>query len=322
MANKNNSGFGKGLSSGLGVSLHDILKKYNGVRANGSVASSSTRQARRRILKQVFKFLLKRFPELEDATKFKERHVVALAELWEKQNLGASTIQTRLSVIRVFANIWLGKAGMVRKTECYFSDPALVKRDYITKVDKSWSGNSVDFDEVLTKIRAMDTCVAIAVEFMRAFGFRRKEAVMFTPHTSDEGLLVQISRGAKGGRERKVPVLMESQKELLSRARALVTPSQSLASHNRSLKQALRRFDYVMTKLQITKMGLGVTGHGLRSEYAQNRIKKITGHDAPIKKSLSCSDADNELQARKEISGELGHTRTAITNTYFGKKKK
>jgi Integrase len=81
---------------------------------------------------------------------------------------------------------------MVRKTECYFSNPALVKRSYIAKVDKSWTGNQIDFEVVLEKVKAMDPYVAIALEGMLLFGFRRKEAVMFTPHTSDQGILVQI----------------------------------------------------------------------------------------------------------------------------------
>jgi Integrase len=114
-----------------------------------------------------------------------------LAELWEKQKLSTSTIQTRFSVIRVFCS-WIGKVGMVRKTKCYFPNPALVKRSYIAKVDKSWTGNQIDFEVVLEKVKAMDPYVAIALEGMLLFGFRRKEAVMFTPHTSDQGILVQI----------------------------------------------------------------------------------------------------------------------------------
>lgn len=165
MAIQNNKNTSKDLNTNhkLPVSLQDILKKNNGMRANGSVASDSTQQARRRIIKQAFKFLKKRFPELENASKFKERHVIALAELWEKQNLGASTLQTRFSVLRVFC-FWLGKVGMVRKTECYFSDPTLVKRSYIAKVDKSWSGNQADIKEVLAKVSSKDAYVGMALE--------------------------------------------------------------------------------------------------------------------------------------------------------------
>lgn len=314
----NNSNASK--SSKHRVSLYDILKKFNGTRANGSVASHSTRQARRRILKQVFKFLLKRFPELDDATKFKERHVIALAELWEKQRLSAATIQTRFSAIRVFCS-WLGKVGMVRKTECYFSNPALVKRSYIATVDKSWTGNQIDFEVVLEKVKAIDAYVAIALEGMLLFGFRRKEAVMFTPHTSDQGILVQISRGAKGGRKRAVPKITESQQEFLYRARLLVKPGQSLGIPGKNLKQSLRRFSYVMTILGITKLGSGVTAHGLRHENAHLRLKMLSGHHAPVKGLSSHSDPHIDHQARIEIAKELGHSRTSITNSYFGKKK-
>lgn len=322
MVIKTSSNVGKGLSSEHGVSLYDILKKHNGIRSNVSVASSSTRQAKRRILSQAFKFLKKRYPKLEDASKIKERHVIALSELWEEQKLIVATIQTRFSVIRVFAG-WIGKVGMVRKTECYFSNPNLLKRSYVATVGKSWSGNNVCFEKVLAKVNAKDVYVGMALECMHAFGFRRQEAIMFTPHTSDEGILVQVSHGAKNGRERVVPILMESQRELLIRARGLVRPGQTVADPSGNLKQPLRRFDYVMTTPQITKLGLGVTGHGLRSEFAQNRLKKnLTGHVATIKGSLPCLGAEAVLQARNEISAELGHSRISITNTYFGKKKK
>jgi hypothetical protein len=74
-----------------------------------------------------------------------------------------------------------------------------------------------------------------------------------------------------------------------------------------------------MTILGITKLGSGVTAYGLRHENAHLRLKTLSGHHAPVKGLSSHPDPHIDHQARIEIAKELGHTRTSITNTYFGK---
>ena len=296
------------------------MKQYNKIRRGGSVASKATSKARAKIIKQCLKQLKARGYFLANINDLKERHVIYLAKLWEKQKLSASTIQTRMSILRILGNEWLNKPGMIRGTECYFSSDFNVRRSSITKKDKSWQGNGVNFESTLLLVHSYDPYVALCLEFMCTFGLRKKETIMFQPHLSDHGILIKITRGAKTGKKRVVPVLTKCQKELLQRARLMIKPSESLANPDKSLIQNLRRFDYVVAKAGITKKVLGVTSHGLRHGSSQNEYLNITGEQAPVKINSKVVDKGIDRQARQEIANNLGHSRISITNSYFGKK--
>ena len=91
-------------------------------------------------------------------------------------------IEQQLSFLRVYADAWIGKPGMVRPLGDYVEDPARFKRSYAAKEDRSWEGNAVEFKGVVETVAATDPRVAAQLAFLLAFGLRRKEAVMFMPH--------------------------------------------------------------------------------------------------------------------------------------------
>lgn len=304
----------------LWKSVEVLLKKHNKTRVGGSVASNATSDAKKKIIIQFLKQLKSLGFQLSVIQELKERHVIAIAKFWEKQKYSPSTIQTRMSIIRVLCNLWLQKPGMIRKTEYYFSSNFNVRRTQIATVDKSWLGKDVDFEKILSKVSQIDIYVAIELEIMHAFGLRKKEAIMFQPHLSDHGILIKITRGAKTGKQRVIPVFSECQKEVLQRARLLIKLGENLANPNKSLKQNLRRFDYVVAKAGITKKVLGITSHGLRHGNSQNEYLNITGEQVPVKTSSRVVDKGIDKQARQEIAENLGHSRISITNSYFGKK--
>lgn len=301
-------------------SVEDVLKKHNKTRVSGSVASNATSQAKKKIVIQFLKKLKSLGFQLTTIHELKERHVITIAKFWETQKYSPATIQTRMSVLRVLCNLWLGKTGMIKATGAYFSSNFNVRRSQIAKEDKSWSGNNINFAQILDKVLQVDKYVAIALEVMYAFGLRRKEAVMFQPHLSDHGVLIKITRGAKTGKKRVVPILTDYQKNVLARARLIIKPAESLANPNNSLKQNLRRFDYIMQKVGITKKISGVTAHGLRFEFGQIGYLNLTGAEVPVRANSKLIDKAVDKQARLEIAEELGHSRVEITNTYFGKK--
>lgn len=302
-------------------SVEDVLKKHNKTRVSGSVASNATSQAKKKIIIQFLKKLKSLGFQLTTIHELKERHVIAIAKFWETQKYSPATIQTRMSVLRVLCNEWLKKPGMIKATEYYFSINFNVRRSQIAKEDKSWSGKNVNFDKILDQVRQVDMHVAIALEVMCAFGLRRKEALMFQPHLSDHGILIKIIRGAKTGKKRAVPIITDYQKDVLVRTRLMIKPGESLADPNKSLKQNLRRFDYIMLKVGITKKVSGVTAHGLRFEFGQVGYLNLTGAEVPVKANSKLVDKAIDKQARLEIAEELGHSRVEITNTYFGKKQ-
>jgi hypothetical protein len=155
---------------------------------------------------------------------------------------------------------------------------------------------------------------------MNAFGLRKKEAIMFQPHLSDAGVLIYVSRGAKTGRDRMISVLTEGQRELLAKARKIIQPSESLAGPDRTLKQAMRRFDYIMLKAGITNKVRAVTSQGLRHGNSHRDYFSLTGEQVPVKNQSGIVEKAIDKQARAEIAQSLGHTRVSITNNYFGKK--
>lgn len=74
---------------------------------------------------------------------------------------------------------------------------------------------------------------------------------------------------------------------------------------------------------QTRRAGLSKT-HGLRHAYAQRRYEELTGRKAPVRggtptKALEGVLKEQDRQARLQIASELGHSRTAISNTYLGR---
>ncbi len=51
-------------------------------------------------------------------------------------------IEQQLSFLRVYADTWIGKPGMVHPLADYVDDPARFKRSYTAKEDRSWEGNA------------------------------------------------------------------------------------------------------------------------------------------------------------------------------------
>ena len=82
--------------------------------------------------------------------------------------------------------------------------------------------------------------------------------------------------------------------------------------------QQMKRFEY-----QTLKAGFKNT-HGLRHAYAQKRYETLTGMKCPLQggkrwQEMSKQERERDREARLIISGELGHARLGITNTYLGK---
>ena len=178
-------------------------------------------------------------------------------------------IEQQLSFLRVYGDTWIGKPGMVHPLADYVDDPARFKRSYAAKEDRSWEGNAVEFKRVVETVAAIDPRVAAQLALLLAFGLRRKEAVMFMPHSavvpsesvptsqhaSDRyAVFLRIKRGTKGGRLRFVAIRNDDQRSALELALQFAPhPSSHLGHPGLSLKQSLKRFDNVMQKAGITK---------------------------------------------------------------------
>lgn len=168
---------------------------------------------------------------------------------------------------------------------------------------------------------------------MKPFGLRVKEAIMIRPHqcvvdgqlaatyACDAANYVEVVRGTKGGRRRLIPIDSDVKREALDRARRFVArTTDSMADPRLSLKQAYRHFYYVLGRAGLTRGQLGVTAHGLRHQYANDKYEGVTGEPSPVRGGEGTSERN--ATARTEIAADLGHSRLQITNAYVGRGKR
>jgi integrase len=256
-------------------------------------------------------------------------HVGFMVERWLRQGAPASTLQLRLSFLRTFCK-WIHKDGMIYPPERYVTDPSLLKRCYAARKDKSWTAHDVVPDAKIDEIEQVDPYVGVQLRMALRYGLRVKEAIMCQPHLAevDAGLQViaadrieprlKVERGTKGGRRRVVPIDSEAKRVALAAAKRLARFKDAhLGRPGRTLQQNQRRFYYVLQKFGITKDVLGVTAHGLRHQYANDRYEEYAGTASPVR-SGEPIERETDHQARLRVVEELGHARSTISNAYLG----
>ena len=304
----------------------DLVVRFGKVKAVGQKkpVSYNTQKKRLDILQLMFSQLRQMGIRLVNVQQFRENHIKKLALLWEEQGLSAATIQNRISTARMFCE-WIGKAGMVKESERYVKDPQTVKRTATAQKDKSWKAAGIDVQAMITMVSAYDPYVGMQLRMVAAFGMRREEAVMFRPWLSDEGTSIRVRDGTKGGRERSVAIIHPYQREELDAIKASVKKTAHIGNPELTLKQALRRFSYVMERFGVTGKQLGVTGHGLRHEFLNDLYEQIAGIPSPVrdeKKTTAPEEgwasAEQIDFARATVSEAAGHSRLSITNAYIG----
>lgn len=302
-----------------------ILTRHNHQRAHDERAvSSATVQKRQEIINQSFEALRQLGYKLPDVRSFRLKHVEELIKHWLENDLSTAVIHNRISALRTYSR-WIGKGDMLPGTDILLpAETGKSKRTYIATEDKSWESNGVDIAQVISLVSAYDPWVGMQLKLMQAFGLRRKEAIMFQPHLveEDDGSGIQIYKGTKGGRFRRIPYSDEEQRQVIRAAKALVTRKNGyVANPDNTLEQNIRRFNYVLERFGLTKSGEGVTSHGLRHQFANDRFEEQTGgRTTPVRgentEGLSKEQIDH---VRYRIAEELGHGRISITNSYYGK---
>lgn len=295
--------------------LKSIIRTHNHRNRRGAVASFAWQAKRAEILHAAFRTLWKLGFRPESPSRLRQRHVRALAQHWEAA--GIRDIQTRLSVLRTYANEWLGKTGMITESARYVRDPKTVRRSSVAQCDKTWSGQGADVADILARVQADDPRIGAILELQFRFGLRLKESLLFQPHLCDHGTHIAIERGAKGGRTRNVPVTDAEQLALLSRLKTLastrastmIPPELTLIGYRNRIYSLTRRFGLTRRK--------GLNLHGLRHEYAARRYAGITGHPGPLRSDAQV-DPENDLVARHVIAQDLGHARKYVVGAYIG----
>ena len=242
-------------------------------------------------------------------------------------------LQSLASTLRTFCG-WIGKPGLVLPLERYVADPARIACSAIARQDKGWEGHGLDIAALLQRIARIDERVAIMCELQWVFGLRRKEAVMLQPHRAvvpagrlsieapvAESYLVclEVERGTKGGRLRLVPIVTEAQRAALERAaRYAEFPDSYLGHPGKTLRQVLDRYKNVLARTGITTKELGVTGHGLRHQFAGDKYFDLGKIACPVRGGDPMADRELLERVLLAVSRQLGHNRTQITSAYLG----
>ncbi|HRE84608.1 MAG TPA: integrase domain-containing protein [Opitutaceae bacterium] len=306
---------GKQTAGGWKASLAAVLKAHNSAKVDGSVASHATRDKRADVLYAGFKLLRELGYKLDTVHSFRGKHIEVLAKAWEARGLSASTLQNNLSTFRVFAG-WIGKEGMVERAEKYVS-PGAASRSTIATEDKSWTAAGVDVREKLAEVAEKDARVGLQVALQAIFGLRSREAMQLRPHVADKGSYLALTVGTKGGRDRVVPIDAPEKRELIDRAKTFAASKlASTSDPNKTLVQVKNHYYHVLRSCGITRAE-GLTSHGLRHGYANDRYQQITWQRSPVRGGQP-PHQDTDQAARLEIAEELGHSRGSVTTHYLG----
>lgn len=296
-----------------------LMAKEHAVR--DKQVSHKTEHTRKEVLFMCFNQLHDGDLKLRSVFNIRSKHLEYLFARWENEGLAAATLQQRHSILNTFSK-WIGKAGLVVPLERYLKDPKAGKRVYVAKTDKSWTPSGVSPDELISTVCDYDERVGMQLKLIHAFGLRKKEAVMFRPWTSAtaDGATIQIYQGTKGGRYRVVPITSEYQRMVLKQAQEMApTLSSHIADPSKTLEQNMRRLQYVLERFGVTKKALGVTAHGLRHEFANERYQELTGEPSPLQGGNSATfTSEQGKRYRRLIAEELGHSRISVTTAYYG----
>ena len=295
--------------------------------------SFKTREERAQFLRRFFHDLKHKagFKTLPDPRNLGHRHVKAIVAVWQTEKLAPATIQTYLSFLRGLA-LWIGKPGLIRPPAHYGLKPEEYQRHLAAERDKSWSGNGVDTEGLIGRICHDDPYMGTALKLMGTLALRKKEALMFRPHQDvvsfdatglpphkkKADLYARIDSGAKGGRERFVPLDTPERLAAVEHAKkVVVTRDGHVGGPSRNLKQAMDRFGNVMKKFGITEKQLGVTSHGLRHGVLIDEYQKLTGEAAPVRGGARLP-APIDTPARQDVAELAGHARQSASSAYIG----
>lgn len=315
--------------------LEVLLRLHNNEHsAREKTVSHKTRHDRAQFLRRFFRDLHAKagFKTLPDPRNLGQKHIQAMVRLWQDEGLAPATVQTYFSFLRGLA-LWVGKPGMVRDPAHYGLGLEQYQRHEAARRDRSWSARAVDIDALVERICLHDAYVGASLQLVRAFGLRRKESVMWRPHRNvvafgftglppeqqEAAHYIRVKEGAKGGRERFLPIDTPARAAAVSHAQQVAVGRDAhMGDPANDLRRNLRRFDYVLARFGVTFRQLGVTAHGLRHEALIDKYRELAGTEPPVRGGVRPS-TEVEVAARKAVVRMAGHARIRVSDAYLGR---
>lgn len=312
--------------------LQAIAKKNASKRAdNQKQASDKTIEDAIYYAKRIGEALWGLGYQIEKPENIAERHIKSLLTwVWESNN-SAGTLTVWVTQLRKMLR-WMNKPYLLKDVSKYLPDvdPNMLKRQTVATKSKSPEGNGIDPSELYEKADRIDRRFGAMVQLQHNFGLRRKEVLHLKPHLDDKGLYLNLRPGtAKGGRSRTIQIVNEGQRAALDLAKSLVAlgehlgwPEAGKRPEGRTLLDVnLDRYKYFAKKLGLTRKDLGITGHGLRAAFAENRAMEL-GLVPPTRGGAKGQLPKAEEQLVKStVAEEMGHGRSAVTTAYYGSQR-
>jgi site-specific recombinase XerC len=287
--------------------LRDLNYQLKQICRRNRDGSFTTQRDRERLLAQIADQLHELGYRHMGAESLKPKHIEALVDTWQRENLSAGAMKNRLAAIRWWAQK-VNRQNVVARSNDHYGVP---NRQFVTNISKARAVGPQDLD------RVRDARVRMSLELQQAFGLRREEAIKFMPDYADHGDHVVLKESwTKGGKARALPVRTDEQRTVLDRAHRLAGKG-SLIPGAKNYRQQLRVYEAQTSRAGLSKM------HGLRHAYAQNRYEELTGWrppaaGGPTVRALTPEQRQIDQQARLTISLELGHERPQIVAVYCG----
>ena len=311
------------------------------MRHRGDLSEASVARQRQEV-RQMGRQLWAAGYHLEELRQLRGKSVKLLMDVWagkrpcpvtgQTRVLSPSVQAVRLSTLRKLCRI-AGKPSLVPKGNVKAGLPPRVRRP---RTNVAWRLSEKDLTAV------PDRHVRLALQLQQEFGLRKKESLLLDARRCDEGAVLRVDRGTKGGQPRVVPIRTDVQRALLAEVKEVnaTTPRGTLVAES-SLKGG---FDSYKRNMGVAGLA---RGHGLRHHYAQQRYAQLVQERVPDGQGWVCpkaggparskaeavalglevngkpavlspADLGRDREARQELAEELGHHRAAVTAIYIG----
>lgn len=296
-----------------GVAMRDLVYSVAVLCKHNKDGSFGTAAERQKSLKAAMQSISDAGYGIRDVNQLKGKHIRFLVEKWKSDpSISIGTIKNRMSHLR-----WLAeRIGNPRIVERSNSSYELEKRKYVDN-----HTNKAKNLSTARLARLTDEFTKYSLLLQQEFGLRREESIKFQPKFADRQTEIVLKGSwCKGGRERTVPITTQAQRDLLNQIHDFCKKNntKSLIPVHKSYQQQMRTYEY-----QTAKVG-EIKNHGLRHAYAQRRYEELSGLQSPknggkTSRKLSESEKRANLEARLQVSSELGHNREEITAVYVGR---
>ena len=315
----------------LVASAQEVIRQNAGLRVNGKGASNRTQEISEQVITECCRRLHRLGFYLVNVDGMQKKHIDALVGSWYAQPMAPKTIQNLFSRVKIFCG-WLEKSGIVSPLGAIGHlpgvDPAELKVKTYTEKSVSWSGCGVDVCKKIDEALLEDFRHGTMLRMSLAFGLRKKEDIKIKLWRADKGDRLEVDGSvAKNGKFRSIPIDINTaygkmQRWCLDEAKKICKKYDALGWPGLTYKQNENRYYHFNRKLGITKLDLGVVGHGLRAEFFENQAMLRGMLPVCLGGARDQLDKQTIERINLEISQLGGHDDPHTISAYYGSLRK